>query len=426
MRPERLVIIGLDGVPFRLLEDLAARAVMPHTAELISAGTFREMRSSVPEVSSAAWSSIITGANPAEHGIFGFTDLLARSYKMRFPNFSDLMSPTFWDVSEGKSVIMNVPSTYPVKEMNGVHISGFVSIDINRSVHPCSLIPQLKSMDYRLDVDSEKAHSDLGLFLQDLDETLTARIRAAEYLWDFTDWRSFMLAFTGTDRLMHFLFAAYEDDSHRHHNDFIDHFRRVDQAIGEVVSKLTERDALIMLSDHGFERLEKDVYVNYLLAREGLLTFKANAKPMPDNIDRGTIAFALDPARIYINQKGKYPAGSVAPEDKNSCLKDLEDLFGSLEVDGKKVVNHIYRKEDIYAGPCLESAPDMVLISEKGFNLKGAMAAQELTGVGLFTGKHTYHDAFLLTDNKENVLSLDVQLSVIDAGRLIKSLLTES
>ena len=201
----KTVIIGLDGVPFGVLKDFAEAGVMANTAELISRGIFKKMYSSIPEISSVAWSSIITGQNPGQHSIFGFTDLFPDSYKMRFPNFNDLKSPPFWSLAKDKSVIINVPSTYPVKDMNGVHISGFVSIDINKSIHPAFLISELESLGYRIDVDSEKAHTDLNLFLEDLDETLTTRIKAAEYLWDYIDWQTFMLTFTGTDRLMHFL-----------------------------------------------------------------------------------------------------------------------------------------------------------------------------------------------------------------------------
>ena len=307
-----------------------------------------------------------------------------------------------------------------------MHISGFVSIDFEKSVHPKSLVPQLHKLDYRLDVDAQKAHTDLNLFLEDLNKTLTARIEAIEYLWDYTNWQIFMPTFTGTDRLMHFLFDAYEDKTHKYHNDFLNHFRQIDDAIGNIYSKLSENDILIMLSDHGFGKLEKDVYVNYLLAGEGFLTFKPKAEPKLVNIDSATKAFALDPARIYINQKGKYPAGNVEANDKEACLKDLENLFRSLRIDGRKVIKHIYRKQDIYTGPYLEDASDLILIAEKGFNLKGTMAAQELAGKGPFTGKHTYEDALLIVNDKNIATSLNDQLSVIDAGKLIKRLVTHS
>jgi len=425
MTRHRLIIIGLDGVPFGLLKGFAETGVMPNIRQIIQSGTIRQMRSAIPEISSVAWSSIITGQNPAEHGIFGFTDLQPGTYTIRFPNFNDLKAPPFWNLAEGKSIIINVPATYPVKEMNGVHISGFVSIDINKSVHPAWLVPELKKLDYRLDVDAQKAHEDMGLFLKDLDETLTGRIKAYEYLWDYIDWQTFMLTFTGTDRLMHFLWEACEDKNHKYHSDFLNHFRRIDETIGNITAKTTENDILILLSDHGFERLDKEVYINYLLAEEGLLAFRRNTEPNLADIDYSTKAFALDPGRIYINQKGKYPAGSVSPDDKAGCLNELENLFSSFEIDGRKVIKHIHRAEDIYHGPYIEGAPDLVLIAEKGFNLKGSMACQQLTARGPFTGKHTYHDAFFLTNSGRLYDTLPDELSVTEAGKIIKSFIRQ-
>ena len=77
-------------MPFGMIREFAETGVMPNTAELISQGIFKKMRSSVPEISCVAWSSLITGKNPGWHGIFGFTDLADESYKIRFPNFNDL------------------------------------------------------------------------------------------------------------------------------------------------------------------------------------------------------------------------------------------------------------------------------------------------------------------------------------------------
>ncbi|MBN2018766.1 MAG: alkaline phosphatase family protein [Sedimentisphaerales bacterium] len=392
----RTVIIGLDGVPFGMLKDLAETGVMPNTAEIISQGIFKKMYSSIPEVSSVAWSSVITGENPGRHGIFGFTDLSPGSYKMRFPNFNELKSPPFWALREGKSVIINVPSTYPVREMNGVHISGFVSIDFEKSVYPASLIPQLKKLDYRLDVDAQKAHSSMELFLSDLDETLEARIRACRYLWETPDWQTFMLVFTGTDRLMHFLWDAYEDKDHKYHNLFLEHFRKIDHAVGQIAGMTCDDDLLVMLSDHGFERLDYDVHINYLLMQHGLLQLKPGQNTELNDISYDTAAFALDPARIYLNLKGKFPCGAVGPADTKDVLFKLENLFRSLHADGRNVVRDIYKKEQIYSGPYLEIAPDMVLVGAEGFNLKADIKAQELIDKPIFSGKHAQDTAFLL------------------------------
>ncbi|MHC4692424.1 MAG: alkaline phosphatase family protein [Planctomycetota bacterium] len=395
-RNAKTVIIGLDGVPFGMIKDFTETGVMPNTARLISRGIFKKMHSSIPEISSVAWSSIITGQNPGQHGIFGFMDLFDHSYKMRFPNFSDLKAKPFWDQWEGRSVIINVPSTYPVREMNGVHVSGFVSIDFEKSVYPKSLVPQLHRLDYRLDVDSQKAHSSMDLFLEDLDKTLDARIETYRYLWEAEDWQTFMLVFSGTDRLMHFLWSAYENENHQYHDLFLNHFRRIDQSIGEIADRVGDDDLFVMLSDHGFERLDYDVYISYLLRQEGFLSFKQGEDISLNNICYGTKAFVLDPARIYLNLKGRFPCGTVDQAESESLLSQLEDLFSSLEIDGRKVIRDIYRKEQIYSGPYLENAPDLVLVGNEGFNLKARVNVDSLMNKAIFSGKHTQDSAFLL------------------------------
>ncbi len=421
----RVIIIGLDGVPFDLLKDLSETGVMPNTGKMISRGIFKKMKSSIPEISSVAWSSIITGANPAEHGIFGFMDLVPGTYNLYFPNFNNLRVRPFWNNIEGKSVIINVPSTYPVHSMNGVHISGFVSIDFEKSVYPSSLIPTLRGLDYCLDVDSEKAHESLALFLVDLDKTLTARIQAHRYLWDFFDWQIFMIVFTGTDRLMHFLWDAYEDENHKHHQDFLDHFRRIDEVIGEVEEKSREDDLLIIISDHGFEGIDKEVYLNYLLRKEGFLKFMDNREPNLADIDSSSVAFALDPSRVYLNLNDKYPRGEVPERNREKLLRELMDLFSSFQVDNRKVIKNIYRKEEIYRGPFLGDAPDLILVGHQGFNLRANIKAGKLADKTIFTGKHTQEDAFLLVKGAVDKTIISAYPGVSDVEKIIISSMRE-
>jgi len=392
-----MVIIGIDGMPYHLIRDLAGSGVMPHTKTLIKSGVFQQMESSIPEISSVAWSSIITGKNPGEHGIFGFTDIPLQTYRLSFPNFNDLLMPPFWKhKGNGRSVIINVPFTYPAARLNGVLIAGFVALDLRRAVYPASLLPMLNKMGYRIDVDSNKAHQSLDLFLKDLDRTLQARIKAYRYLWEKEDWRTFMFVFTGADRLAHFFWHAYEDKQHKYHSAFLNYLHQIDEVIGEVSQKMDETDSLLMLSDHGFERLEYDVQINFFLAQEGFLRFRRTPAQSLADIAYGTTAFALEPARIYLNLEGKYPRGSVKPENRETVIDELETGLMSLEMNGKKVIERICRKEEIYHGPQLHRAPDLVLLSSKGFNLKSGLKATNLFERVIFTGKHSQKDAFLL------------------------------
>jgi len=419
-KDKKVIIIGLDGVPHRLIKDLTDKNIMPETKKIIEKGMFKQMESSVPEISSVAWSSIITGKNPGEHGIFGYTEIPLGTYRLSFPNFNSLKSTPFWQIdNKKKSIILNVPSTFPVKPLNGIHISGFVSLDLERSVYPKSFIPKLKELNYKIDVDSSKAHKSLDMFLRDLDQTLKARINTYHYLWESEEWNTFMLVFTGTDRLSHFLWEAYENERHKYHQAFLDHFRQIDKIIGEISNKLTEDDIFIMLSDHGFELLEQEVNVNFILKENGYLRLKTNSNRNYADIDFGTKAFALEPARIYINLKDKYPRGSVNKDKYEVLIEEIIEIFKNLELNQKKIIKKIFRKEEIYKGPHIAQAPDLVLTPSKGFNLKASIKANTLSEKSIFTGKHTQHDAFILINGQSKNEKIPSKLSVSDVCNII-------
>ena len=399
-RKKRTVIIGLDGVPYSLIENLTNNGIMPETKKLVEKSVFKQMESSIPEISSVAWSSIITGKNPGEHGIFGYTDIPIGTYRLSFPNFSNLRTAPFWQKdADKKSIIINVPSTFPVKPLNGIHISGFVSLDLERSVYPESLIPKLIEFNYQIDVDSSKAHKSIDWFLNDLDKTLKARIDTYRYLWNEKGWDTFMLVFTGTDRLSHFLWDAYENEDHKYHASFLEHFHQIDEVIGEIANEISDDDLLVLLSDHGFEMLEREVNVNFILKENGFLKLGPGANRNYADIDYETKAFALEPARIYINLENKYPRGAAKENEYDSLIKKIIEIFNNLELRGRKVIKKVLRKEEIYKGPYTNQAPDIVLIPNKGFNLKANIKANEPYEKSIFTGKHTQHDAFLLVNN---------------------------
>jgi predicted AlkP superfamily phosphohydrolase/phosphomutase len=304
--------------------------------------------------------------------------------------------------------------------MNGVLISGFVAVDFERSVYPKSLVGPLVSLGYRLDVDSRKAHESMDAFLEDLDQTLEARIRACHYLRSNEDWQTFMIVFTGTDRLMHFLWNAYEDEGHAYHEHFVSHFRKIDEAIGEIVADLTDEDLLVLHSDHGFERIEKDIYVNHALQSHGFLRLDQNSSGL-EAMDGRTSAFALDPGRIYLHRKGVYSRGTVEDSDAEKLLTEIAEMFLTLEVDGRKVIRAAHRKEDIYQGSWVAQAPDLVLTPSEGFNLRAKPQAHELAQESFFTGKHTQDNGFLLVRNLADPNIVPEQPTVCDIRSILES-----
>ena len=166
---QRIVLFGIDGVPFRLMEKYSDTGVMPNFKKLRERGIFTRMKSTIPEISSVSWSSIITGKNPGEHGVYGFTDLIPGTYSISFSNFHKIKTPTFWYVlPERKHILINIPQTYPAVELNGKMVSGFISPDISRSVYPTSLSKLLHTLSYEIDVDAMHAYESMPRFLDEL------------------------------------------------------------------------------------------------------------------------------------------------------------------------------------------------------------------------------------------------------------------
>lgn len=401
-KKKRAVLIGLDGVPFTLLQKLIARGVTPNLGRLAAAGPthFKQMDATLPEISSVSWSSFMTGANPARHGIYGFMDLKPGTYQMYFPSYPHLKTETIWDTLGGqgkRSVVINLPGTYPARPHDGVLISGFVAIDLKKAIHPPAILPTLEGMGYRIDVDTSKG-ADADHLYKDLDETLDARERAFEHFWKAEDWDLFVAIITGTDRLQHFQWHAVADESHPNHPRAMAFYRRADAVVGRLVERLGEEDLCLLMSDHGFCGIESEVYVNRHLVNEGFLKWEKDPPDSFADIHADSRAFALDPSRIYVHREGRYPKGRVKESEVPALRDELRALFLAMEHGGKRIIREVFFPEQIYEGPEFAKAPDLVLLTTDGYDLKGNIKKPEVFGRTHFTGMHNRHDAFLLSN----------------------------
>ncbi|RPI55750.1 MAG: hypothetical protein EHM56_05015, partial [Chloroflexi bacterium] len=155
-RDRRVVFIGLDGTPFTFLQRLIAEGRAPNAERLVRQGSLLRMDSTWPWVSSVAWSSMMTGVNPAKHNIFGFIDRDPATYKQFIPTSQNMRARTLWEVlgDAGKRVIVvNVPVTYPPRPVNGILVGCFLSPSLEKAVYPASYLPTLQSLGYVVDAD---------------------------------------------------------------------------------------------------------------------------------------------------------------------------------------------------------------------------------------------------------------------------------
>jgi predicted AlkP superfamily phosphohydrolase/phosphomutase len=296
-----------------------------------------------------------------------------------------------------RSVVINVPETYPAKPVNGVLISGFVATDLKKATYPPELLPSLIEMEYRLDPDAQKARESKDAFLNDILDVLEKRRRTLLTLFDREQWSLFIGTITETDRLHHFMWDACVDEHHPYHNGFVEFYRRVDKILGEVYDRLDGNTTFMMCSDHGFTSIEQQMYLNYWLRQEGYLNFTTTEPRSVEDLGPQTRAFALDPTRIYLNVKGKYPQGSVSPGAEYEQLRaEIAAKLREISYQGRPVIKQVFMKEEVFQGPLLDQAPDLIVLSHYGFDMKGAVNRNVLMEREIYTGMHTQDDAHFL------------------------------
>lgn len=418
----KVVALGLDGVPCTLLKRFADEGVMPQVATLLREGTLCSMNASIPEVSSTSWSTFMTGVNPGRHGIYGFMELHRDTYAWKFPNFDDLRSKTLWEIAGEhgrRSIVVNIPSTYPAKPLKGMLVAGFVALDLRKASYPDALFRYLNGIGYRLDVDAGKAAYSMDEFAKDIMGAFRKRAEAILHLIDTEEWDLFIAAVTETDRLHHYLWAALDAPSHPQHAFFIDYYRELDGFIGDLYGKIGSDTPFIILSDHGFTTIKKEVYLNAFLREKGYLKFTAPAPRSFEAIDVASKAFVLDPSRVYLHLKGVYSRGRVALDEYDALRCAIKNDLLSLTIDGERVIKRVFLKEELYEGACFDAAPDLVVLPEEGYDMKGSLAHDELSGRSLLTGGHTRENAVLYMNRKINCDSP----SIVDVGSTILKLL---
>jgi predicted AlkP superfamily phosphohydrolase/phosphomutase len=125
----------------------------------------------------------------------------------------------------------------------------------------------------------------------------------------------------------------------------------------------------------------------------------------------------MDPGRIYIHHEKKFPRGHVKPSEVKQVRDRIREVLFSLsDSKGVKVIKDILDKENIYSGPYYENAPDLICISNEGYDLKGNLRKKEVFSSDVFKGMHTGDDATLIAPKN---ITFDRQATIEDPARII-------
>jgi predicted AlkP superfamily phosphohydrolase/phosphomutase len=181
--------------------------------------------------------------------------------------------------------------------------------------------------------------------------------------------------FDTTDRVQHMCFGQ---------TGVIENlYRDMDRVLGRALEYVDGGTAIFVLSDHGFCAFRRGVNLNSWLRREGYLALEndgAESGEYFDGIDWGrTRAYTFGLGGLYLNVRGREAQGIVAPADAEALGREIAAKLTGLEDSGEVAIAHVYAAADIYKGPYLGAAPDLIVGYSAGYRASWDAAVGKVT-----------------------------------------------
>ncbi len=438
-----LLIIGLDGADWRILDPWLADGSLPTLAALKSRGSWGELTSTIRPESSIAWTTFATGVNAGKHGVFGFMGQRPDDYGVTLNTAASVRAPTFWEraAAAGKKMaLLNLPMTYPPRAIpHGAVAAGMLTPDVRS---PFTQPPTLRKAlldavpDYVINV--ERTGLKLQAYIQATTRAIQARARAARWLMQQDDWDAMVVVFSATDRLQHYTLHLLRPDHPRHNPaearhllpDLLAAYLAIDAAIADLLDTAGPDVTLLLLSDHGFTPAARTFYINAWLRDNGWLTLKEpprtqqadlwrrlrrhaglrrlkNSLPLVRNVRRPptpapwlssidwphTRAFYSPSGGIRFNVRDREPQGVIA---KNQIDALSQELIQALFDAAAGCLARVYAREELYDGPWLDRAPDLIVEpmregrAEQNAIIRNDLAKHHFGDSRELTGNHAY------------------------------------
>ncbi|MEM6531491.1 MAG: alkaline phosphatase family protein [Myxococcota bacterium] len=127
--PGRVLLIGVDGADWDILEPLIAAGRMPNLARLMARGSYGDLETIEPILSPIIWTTIATGRKPQEHGITWFMERSADGTSKPVTS-RRRRAPALWTIASeaGRSVgVIGWWATWPAETVNGYIVSDHVA-----------------------------------------------------------------------------------------------------------------------------------------------------------------------------------------------------------------------------------------------------------------------------------------------------------
>jgi len=392
----RVAVIGLDGMPWHILNRLFEQDAMPNLEGIIKKSLRGILNSTIPPFTPPAWTSIATGVNPGKHRIFDFLVFsnnynarLASSHDVRYPRIHEMLA-----LRGLETICINQPFTYPIfKAKNMVVISDWIAPKL--CYFPDSMSQYLQS--YRSNTPAQKfvKHPEIAI-----SESLE-RISVVNQLMEELNWDLFWVIYTEPDHIFH----GYYSKILKGENPFLKVFREIDRTIETALRKT---DMILIVSDHGFSEYKYTVNINTILYELGLISTTRERTTMhisdfaadhTTNVESVKLPlrihkFLLDHPflksmvkKLYKKFTGrditaKKPDVDIANSKAFLLSSSSYGIYvkeQSLvrfiidELKRNESINRVYRREEIFHGPYVHEAPHILVEPnfDKGFIIAG-------------------------------------------------------
>lgn len=422
---KRVIVIGLDGATWDILNPLMRDGKLPNLKKLLDKSAQGVLMSSIPPVTAAAWTCFSTGKNPGKHGLVDFIYFPEHGYRVTIANSTTREAATLWNLLSARDLrvgVVSVPMTYPPEQVNGVMVTDLMTPNTSvQYTYPPELKQELldKVGPFVITPGEGENPSEPLTYLDKVRADVKASAEYALYLLKKEPYTFFMYVFGIVDILQHqFWDHLQADPSTLNETDrairekVIAIFHQVDDGVGALAQNADAETTLFLMSDHGFGPMKGFMHVNNFLLEQGYLVLKSGgmsaikralfrAGVTPQNVhltlkalkldlrrkvNRGraygmlrrfflsfddvdwtkTRAFALGHiGQIYINLKGRQPSGVVAPGQEYEALRDQirADLLKLKHPDtGEQLIARVLNREEIYHGALLDNTPDLLLL----------------------------------------------------------------
>lgn len=362
----KICVLGLEGAS---PEVIFGDERLVNLRRLMDLGVYGRLQSVIPPSAVPAWLCMSTSQDPGSLGIYGYRDRTGHAYdQVGFANSASTKALAIWDqlAREGKkSIVVGVPPNYPPRHINGISVGCFLTPDPVKDefTHPASLKTKLTELvgEYPVDIKDfrtdRKAQLKDEIFSMSHKQWQVVRWLLAEQEWDY-----FHFVEIGLDR-MHHAFWRYFDPQHAqfepgnpYQNAIPEYYLWLDEQIGAVLELLDSETIVLVVSDHGVQRLDGGFAINEWLIREGLLVLNEYPKTL-------TPFEALDVnwqqtrvwsesgyyARIFFNVQGREPQGVIPAAECANFQNEIKARLENLEDDRGQPLNPlVLRPKDIY------------------------------------------------------------------------------